>query len=113
MLSASYMEDKISNVYDAAVSGVCPFGLFVELDNTIEGLIKIDTLPGDYYVYDEEMDCIIGRNKKNKYCFGDMLRVKLVGANALNSKIDFEVYEEKEVNEKKKEKKGKKKIKSR
>ena len=51
MKKAEYMEDHIGEIYEGVISGVCEFGMFVELPNTVEGLVRIEVLPGDYYLY--------------------------------------------------------------
>ena len=61
MKKAEYMEDHIGEKYIGIISGVCDFGFFVELENTTEGLVRIDSLSGDYYVYNKELNAIIGR----------------------------------------------------
>lgn len=95
MKKAEYMTDHIGEVYEGIISGVQEFGFFVELDNTIEGLVKVETLKGDYYIYNEDMMALIGKNSKKKYAFGDKVSVKVIRADKDKSEIDFEIYEEK------------------
>ena len=64
MKKAEYMEDHIGEEYDGIISGVCDFGFFVELPNTVEGLVRIDSLGGDYYAYVKELNAILGKNTK-------------------------------------------------
>ncbi len=91
MKMAEYMEDHIGEEFVGVISGVQEFGMFVELDNTIEGLIKIEDMPGGNYAYIEKSLSLISKNKKNKYTFGDEVRVKCVGASKDTSMIDFEI----------------------
>ena len=84
---AYLMKDKIGQDFDAIVSSVTNFGVFVELENTVEGLIKIEDLPQDSYLFFEKQLKLKGQH----YCFsiGDKLRVKLVNSNIYTRKIDF------------------------
>ena len=58
MKKAEYMEDHIGEVYDGVISGVCDFGIFVMLDNTVEGLVRIEDIPNDNYFYNKELNLI-------------------------------------------------------
>ena len=97
MKKAEYMEDHIGEVYNAVISGVTQFGLFVELANTVEGLIRTEDLPKDYYIYDENTMSLIGRKKNNKFSYGDSLKVKVIKASKETSMIDFIIYDGREV----------------
>lgn len=72
-----YMQDKIGEEYDAIISGVTAFGIFAELANTVEGLIPIDTLPDDYYDFDETSYTL--RGTRNTFRLGEKLRVRVDG----------------------------------
>ena len=87
MKKAEYMEDHIGEIFEGVISGVQGFGLFVELDNTVEGLIKLEDLPDDSYNYVENLMSLVG--KKHKYTFGDRIRVKVVAASAETMMVDF------------------------
>ena len=106
MKKAEYMADHIGEIYEGIISGVQEFGIFVELENTVEGLIKAEIIKGDYYVYDSDMMALIGKKTKKKYAFGDKITIRVVRADKDKSEIDFEVYDEKEkqINNKKKQK---------
>ena len=91
MKMAEYMEKHIGEEFDGVISGVESFGLFVELDNLIEGLVHVNNLKGDYYNYVEELLCLIGQNTKKRYTLGDKVRVKVVGASKESRTIDFEL----------------------
>ena len=86
---AAYMRQFIGEEFDAEVSSVAPFGLFVSLPNSVEGLVRIETLPGDYYEYIEEKMELRGQRSGFRYTIGTPLRVKLVGSNPVNGQIDF------------------------
>ena len=90
MKKAEYMEEHIGEVFTGVISGVQEFGMFVELPNTIEGLVRVLDMPGSYS-YIESLSCLISKNKKNKYSFGDVVRVKCIRASKDTSMIDFEL----------------------
>lgn len=94
MKKAEYMMDHIGEVYDGIISGVVEFGFFVELENTIEGLVKAESIKGDYYVFDNDLMALIGKNSKKKYSFGDKVKVKVTRADKDRSEIDFEIYDD-------------------
>ncbi len=96
MKMAEYMEKHIGEEYDGVISGVESFGLFVELDNLVEGLVHVNSLKGDYYNYVEELLCLIGQNTKKRYTLGDKVRVKVVGASKEARTIDFELVGDKD-----------------
>ena len=94
MKKAEYMEDHIGDVFEGVISGVQEFGMFVELPNTIEGLVKVEDMPGGGYSYIEKYSCLISKNKKYKYTFGDVVKVKCIRASHDTSMIDFEIVGE-------------------
>lgn len=96
MKMAEYMEKHIGEKFDGVISGVESFGLFVELDNLIEGLVHVNSLKGDYYNYVEELLCLIGQNTKKRYTLGDKVRVNVVGASKEARTIDFELVGDKD-----------------
>lgn len=84
-----FMADKTGETFDAVVSGVTSFGMFVELDNTVEGLVGIGSMDDDYYIYDEKNYCLIGERTKKRYRIGDEVRVTLAGADVKARRLDF------------------------
>lgn len=90
MKMAEYMESHIGEKYEGIISGVTNFGMFVELDNLIEGLVHISTLDG-FYTYVPEMLSLISANKKNKYRIGDKVKIIVTNANKNQGIIDFEL----------------------
>jgi ribonuclease R len=81
------MANKIGQEFDATISGASDSGVFVELDNTVEGLIFTEKLPPDCYIYDEKKFALIG--KKHTYRIGDKLRVKLDQVDIVTRHINF------------------------
>lgn len=86
-----FMRDKVGNEYDGIISGVTSFGFYVELDNTVEGLVRVNTLDDDYYVFDDKHYCMIGEHTRKVYRLGDTVRIKVTNADIVSRKIDFVV----------------------
>ena len=91
LYSTLYMKEFIGEEFDARVSSITSFGIFVKLENTVEGFVSFHDIPGDYYIYDETSRMLIGKNTSKKYKIGDKLRVKLIKSDVLTKQIDFEV----------------------
>ena len=96
MKMAEYMENHLGEEFYGIISGVESFGLFVELENLVEGLVHINTLQGDYFNYVEELMCLIGNNTKKRYTIGDQVKIKVVGASKEARTIDFELVGDKD-----------------
>lgn len=89
-----FMRDKIGEEFDAIISGVQEYGIFVEIiENLTEGLVRIKNLPADIYFYDENKYALIGRLNKTVYRLGDKVRVKVIAVNTERNEIDFEIVE--------------------
>ncbi len=86
---AVYMQKFLGSEFEGIISGVQEFGIFVELDNGIEGMIKTDDLPMDEYIYDEDKMSIYG--KMHHYTIGDTVRVVVANVNTLARQIDFDL----------------------
>ena len=93
MKKAEYMEDHINEEYEGMISGVTSFGMFIELSNLIEGLVRIDSLKNGKYYYDEELFCIKSNESKIIYRLGDIVKVKVVSASKITKNIDFEIVD--------------------
>lgn len=89
MKMAEYMENHIGETFIGTVSSVTNFGMFVTLDNTIEGLIRLTDMKDDYYDYDNNTLSLLGRHTKQKYQLGDKVKVKCVNASKQKKEIDF------------------------
>ena len=96
---AEYMEDKIGKEYEGIVSSITSFGMFVELENTVEGLIRFDDLGNEYFIYDDERKTLLGEKTKTMYKIGDKIRVRVIKANKQLRQIDFEKVDIQEQNE--------------
>ncbi|MFC0469875.1 ribonuclease R [Halalkalibacter kiskunsagensis] len=88
---AQYMEDKIGETFTGMISGVTNFGMFVELENTIEGLVHVSYLTDDYYHYDQKQYAMIGERTGKTFRIGDEIEVKVTNVNVEEASIDFEV----------------------
>ena len=88
---AEFMENKIGEEYNGIISSVTSFGVFVELDNTVEGLIRFDDLGNEYFIYDEEKKRLIGEKTNKIYKIGDKVRIRVKDANKLLRTVDFEL----------------------
>ena len=88
---AEYMENKIGEEYDGIVSSVTNFGIFVELENTVEGLVRYETLGDEYFIYNEERREAVGELSHKTYKIGDKVKIRVADANKLLRRIDFEI----------------------
>ncbi|TCP55824.1 ribonuclease R [Tumebacillus sp. BK434] len=86
-----YMLDKVGEVFEGIVSGVTSFGMFVELENSIEGMIHISYMIDDYYNFNEKQYCLIGERTGKIYRIGDPVKIKVMGANKTDRTIDFQL----------------------
>lgn len=87
-----FMHDKVGEVFEACVSDVQPFGIFVELtDVFVEGLVHISSLDDDYYEFDEELHRLVGQRRRRIFRIGDPLKVRLVKVDLERRELDFEL----------------------
>jgi len=91
MKMAEYMKAHIGETFTGIISSVTSFGLFIELENTIEGLLRVDDLDDDYYVYDEVRLQLVGERTRKIYALGDEITVVVADANPELREIDFEL----------------------
>ncbi|MFC4023789.1 ribonuclease R [Oceanobacillus longus] len=88
---AEFMKDKIGEEYTGVISSVTNFGMFIELENTIEGLVHVSYLTDDYYHYDDRSHALIGERTANVYRIGQEVEVKVVSVNTDEHTVDFEL----------------------
>lgn len=87
-----YMKEQIGKEFEGRISSITSFGIFVELDNTIEGFVGFDSLPGnEYYEYDESKRILIGRKTSKVYRIGDNVKIKNIKCDTSLKQIDFEI----------------------
>lgn len=96
---AEFMESKIGEEFDGIVSSVTSFGMFVELENTVEGLIRFENMGGEYFIYDEIQKKLVGENSKKVYKIGDKVHIRVIEANKELRKVAFELVDKIEENE--------------
>ena len=91
-----YMQDRIGEEFEGVISGITKWGAYVELPNTIEGLVHVVNMKDDHYEYREEQYELVGEHFCNVYKLGQRVRVRVLGADRLQRTIDFEFCEENE-----------------
>lgn len=90
---AEYMEGFVGQEFEGVISSVTGFGFFVMLPNTVEGLVRLETLRDDYYVFDEKTLSLYGERSGHTFTIGDVVRVKLAAASKTSRRIDFLLLE--------------------
>ena len=96
---AEYMSKKIGEQYEGIISGVTQFGVFVELENTVEGLIRFENLGDEYYEYDADHKILIGERTKETFKIGDKINIEVIDANKQEKRISFKRIQEVEQEE--------------
>ena len=86
---AEYMADRIGDVFEGVISGVTGWGIYVELPNSVEGLVHVSSLKDDYYVFDEENHRMVGETTENTYEMGDKIKVRVWDVDLSTRTIDF------------------------
>ena len=89
MKKAEYMLSRIGKSYEAVVSGVANTAIFVELENTVEGIIPLSEMKSDYFIYYKELYCVIGERTKQRINLGDVVRVKVRDVDAEHARVEF------------------------
>lgn len=89
-----YMESRIGEEYEGVISGITKWGIYVELPNTVEGLIHVSRLPGDYFYYKEETYEMVGEATGKTYKLGDILKIRVAAADKKQKSIDFVLVDE-------------------
>jgi ribonuclease R len=90
---AEFMLDKVGEEFEGIISSVTNFGMFVELDNTVEGLIRLSDLTDDYYHYHQMQHALIGERTSKIYRIGDEVKVRVARVNIDDHTIDFEMVD--------------------
>lgn len=91
-----YMSKRIGQVFTGVISGISTYGIYVELPNTIEGMIHVNSLEDDYYYYDEENYEMVGKESNYRYKLGQTVNIVVVATDKLQRTIDFEIEKENE-----------------
>ena len=93
MKAAEFMSKKIGEEFDGVISGVTSWGIYVELPNTVEGMVKLSSIRGDYYEFNAERMEIVGEHTKKKFSLGQQVRVRVIDASKQTKTIDFRIVE--------------------
>lgn len=88
---AQYMEQFIGEEMEGVISGITTWGMYVELPNTVEGMIRVTSLTDDYYYYDEEHYVMVGEHTRKTYKLGEKIKIVVAGVDQLTKTIDFEL----------------------
>lgn len=90
-----FMIDKIGQEFSGVISGVTDWGIYVELENKCEGMVSVNTLDDDFYIFDEKNYCLTGRHKHRQYQLGDEVKVEIIRANLEKKQLDFRLVKDK------------------
>ncbi len=96
MKKAEYMEQFIGESFEGVISGLTTWGMYVELPNTIEGMIRVADLPGDYFYYDDDLHRMIGERTGKVYKLGEVIKIIVASVDKLTRTVDFVLYQEDE-----------------
>ena len=88
-----FMNGHIGEIYDGTISGITNWGIYVELANKIEGMILLNNLDDDFYIFDEKNYAIVGRHTQKKYQLGDPIKIKVWRTNLERKQLDFKLVE--------------------
>ncbi|WP_411346654.1 ribonuclease R [Paenibacillus sp. WLX1005] len=88
---AEYMLDKVGEEFEGLISSVTGFGMFIELDNTVEGLIRLGMLTDDYYHFDDKQMILLGERTSRVFRIGDTVTIRVANVNMDDHTIDFEL----------------------
>ncbi len=89
LMKAAYMQSFIGQSFEGIITNITDFGMFVELDNTLEGLVRLENMTDDYYLSGENSGMLIGKHKKKIYAVGDTVKVIAARADILSRQIEF------------------------
>lgn len=92
--AAEYMENKVGQIFEGVISGVTSFGFFIELDNTVEGLVPMRSMVDDYYQFDEDNMTLTGENTGRSFKLGQTVKVRLSDVNVPKRQITFATVDE-------------------
>ena len=91
---AEYMAEHIGEIYGGIISGVTSFGIFVELENTIEGMVHLSSIVDDYYIYNADKHSLVGERKKRIFRIGDNIKIQVARVDIKQREIDFNLAPE-------------------
>ena len=97
MKKAEYMGGHLMEEFDGVISGMTAWGIYVELPNTVEGLVRAASLQGDYFEYNESTYEMVEQSTGKRWKLGQPVRVRVTGADKISRTVDFELVEEESV----------------
>ncbi|HHW49848.1 MAG TPA: VacB/RNase II family 3'-5' exoribonuclease, partial [Clostridiaceae bacterium] len=89
-----YMKEHEGEIFRGVISNVTSFGMFVELDNTVEGLVRVSSMEDDFYIFNEKQYCLVGERTRKTYRIGDIVTVQLVRADIPTREIEFLIVDD-------------------
>ncbi len=91
-----FMQEHIGETYQGTISGITDWGIYVELENKIEGMIPLRNLDDDFYIFDEKNYALVGRHTHKRYQLGDPIKIKIWRTNLERKQLDFTLIDKKE-----------------
>ncbi len=91
---AEYMEERVGQTFDGVISGITSWGVYVELPNTVEGLVHVSRLPGDYFYYKESTYEMVGEATGKTYKLGMPVKIRVIGTDRITRTVDFDLVTE-------------------
>ena len=88
---AEFMEKHIGEEFEGVVSSITSFGMFVELENTVEGLVGFRDMGNEYFIYDQDRKILVGENSKKTFKIGDIVKIRVKDASKELRQVDFEI----------------------
>ena len=88
------MSQFIGDEFEGVISGITSWGMYVELANTVEGMVRIEDIEGDYYFYDEEKYMLVGEHTGKTYKLGEKIKIEVIATDKLLRTIDFSIIEQ-------------------
>lgn len=97
MKKAEYMQDHLGEIYEGVISGVTNYGIYVELDNTVEGMVHVNSMRNDYYYFDELHYELVGQDSGIKYKLGERVLVQVKRVDMMTKTIDFRLIDREDI----------------
>lgn len=88
------MSQFIGDEFEGIISGITSWGMYIELPNTVEGMVRVEEIEGDYYFYDEENYMLVGEHTGKTYKLGEKIKIEVMATDKLLRTIDFSIIEQ-------------------
>ena len=96
---AEYMKEHLGEIYEGVISGVTNYGIYVELDNTVEGMVHVNSMRNDYYYFDELHYELVGQDSGVKYKLGERVLVQVRRVDMVSKTIDFRLVDREDIDD--------------